>query len=251
MKCATTAALSQDQSANRLSAAAAAGERWVDQYLVPRVAEQMRGRSLDQLRVLQLLPDDLHEATWCRARGAHVSLASFEASAFPAAGFATFKLHPTGHVTAPDGNFDVIVTGHLERLMRQVESVSAMLGDCARVCAVGGGMLAPLATSCPFSLDIDRPLLSLREKPPLANVPALAAAFGEVRFLPVCGHFGWRSGGVAHRALGSLLDAYWASLARPEYRGIYSSKLNPLMMIWAAKSATDAVPNSVARNYPL
>lgn len=216
-------------------AAPTPGAAWVDRYLVPRLAEQMPTRSLTGLRVLQLDPDDADEAQRCAELGASVTLAALDPLAFDTDAFPVFSLDPNHPIFAPDAAFDLILTGHLERLASRWSSPEALLRECARICAPGGGMVTQLSTRCPINLTGDAPLLAFPRRASPVSLRALERAFGAAIILPVRGHFGWRSSGIARRAIGAALDAWWRWCAAPHHPRICTSAANPVLLVWASR----------------
>ncbi len=210
---------------------ATAGARWVDRYLVPRISEHMNGRTLKGVRILQLDPDDTTEATRCAELGASVTLGVCGQSRIDTDSFARVALTPDAPIDASDDAFDLILTGHPRRLSAAWSSTEAFLGECSRVCAPSGGMMVPLATRCPLDLSGD----AVRAAPRL-TVRDLERAFGSVRLLPVRGHFGWSSGGPARRVVGRALDVWWRWCATPAHPRVYTSALNPVMLVWASNA---------------
>ena len=211
------------------------GAAWVDRYLVPRLADQMPTRSLAGLRVLQLEPDDADEAQRCAELGASVTLAALDALPFDTGTFPTLALDPDHPIPAPHAGFDLILTGHLERLAARWSSPEALLRECARICAPSGGMLTHLSTRCPINLSGDAPLLAFPRPAPPISLRMIERAFGAAVLLPVRGHFGWRSGGIARRTIGAALDAWWRWCAAPNHPRICTSPANPLLIVWASR----------------
>lgn len=217
-----------------LSRGVTPGARWVDRYLVPRLAEVMPTRTLDGMRILHLEPDDAAEAHRCCELGAEVTLAALGPTAMASDALPVLTIGADGAIGAPDARFDVVLTGRLGRIAEAVADPAVCIAECARVCRGTGGMLATLSTGSPASMAgsaCDRARAHGR-----ITVGALERSFASVRMLPVQGHFGWTSGGRARRVIGAVLDAYWRNVASPAHPRIYGSPLNPLMIVWASRT---------------
>ena len=216
------------------SPAGTPGARWVDRYLVPRLSDVIPMRTLDGMRILHLEPDDADEADRCTELGAAVTLASLGRTGVLLGALPTITIAGDGAIGAPDAHFDVVLTGRLGRLAAAVTDPARLIAECARVCRGTGGMLATLSTGSPASLA-SRACDRARVRG-WATISLLEQSFASVRLLPVNGHFGWSSGGRARRVIGAALDAYWRTIASPAHPRIYTSPLNPLMIVWASRT---------------
>ncbi|RYD71153.1 MAG: hypothetical protein EOP84_25395 [Verrucomicrobiaceae bacterium] len=206
-------------------AEASAGAAWVERFLRPHL--ECRFPDNRMISCLQIAPDDTTEAEQLRRHG-H-SCIMVESGRELALSFG-------------EEHFDFAFTGRFSLLAPDRESRLTFAKELHHILRKGGSLLLVVGNqSCPVDLTRNGPLLHV---PGACSCISLRAAedlflrqagFTSLRTLNVQGHFGWGSLPALVRPFGQLLDLHWRFLATPARRWLYSSPLNPTLILWLNK----------------
>ena len=201
---------------------AAAGVRWVEDWLLPQLGET---RALD---IAKIEPADTDRA-----------VAGAELGRLARAGHRV-RLHVVARAAdlpADDEAFDVILCGGFgilgERIGRGglVAAMSRALRPGGRLHLHVGNRVAPVDLTGNAPLlhgPRDRRLITLAEAEALF---VGSGAFARVRPASPAGYQGWARLG-ALRPLGRLADALWDRVLTPDRRWLYASPFNPSLVLW-------------------
>jgi hypothetical protein len=220
---------------------ASPGARWVERFLLPKVADRLPQATARPLAFLQLAPDDDSEADHLRALGhtCDLVLAPVPASGtFPSA---EGRRDP-GIDVARGEQYDVIFSGAFGRFAPSARARIALGHLLFGVCRPGGAVLLTMGNRrCPVDLSGNAAPL---HSPWAASLLSLVEA--QQLFVATCGfrsveplsledqHAGSTLGG-AKRAIRKGLFAYLRWVSDPGHQGRYASPLNPMLALWIAK----------------
>jgi SAM-dependent methyltransferase len=183
-------------------AMASAGSRWLERFLLPLLDDLLAGVENGSVRrCLQLQPDNEEEAHHLRAKGWICDLLVEEGTDLPRHdGMPTLLRQNLEELALPDAFYDLIFSGHLGPLLKDSRSRARRIGELARVCKPGGGILAVFGNRlCPLDLTHSAPILHGPGASSLATMTSLrrdfveSGAFSSLR--PLSRAFGWRSHG--------------------------------------------------------
>lgn len=202
-----------------------AGAAWVERFLLPRL--ESRFSSDNGISCLQIAPDDETEAQRLRVSGHSCDISG---------------PRETLTLPFPDSSYDFIFTGRFPVLALDDETRISFAKELYRVLRRGGSLLLVLGNrTCPVDLTRNGPLvhgphaqrtLSFQEA---RDVLVRNAGFTSVAPQSIFRHFGWGSLPASARWLGGALDAYWRLIVTPERLWLYTSPLNPTLILWLNK----------------
>ncbi|MBM3784996.1 MAG: class I SAM-dependent methyltransferase [Acidobacteria bacterium] len=220
-----------------------AGADWVDRYLQPRL-ERTLLESKPRLDCLQLGPDDDEEAGRLRQLGhtCTVMLTSLEP-------YRTWRWHQPPVVgdalcsVFRDASFDLIFTGWIGKLTQSGAALPEVARALCRVLRPGGAMLLSASNRwCPADLVDRRLSVPGAGRPAKLSLVEIERAFEglpvDIERLPIAGHFRWGRLPGPLRGLAPLLNSYLAACGSPGNRFVYSSPMNPLLMLWVSRRRT-------------
>lgn len=207
------------------SATLSAGAAWVERFLRPHL--QRRFRDTRAISCLQIAPDDATEAEQLCRYGHSCEMV---------------ELGEELTLSFPEEIFDFAFTGRFPLLAPDAETRLAFAKELHRVLRKGGSLLLVVGNQwSPVDLTRNGPLL---HAPGSHNCLSLRSAeglflrqagFTSIAALAVQEHFGWGSLPGFVRPFGRLLDLHWRFLATPARRWLYSSPLNPTLILWLNK----------------
>ncbi|MHA3771306.1 class I SAM-dependent methyltransferase [Verrucomicrobiota bacterium sgz303538] len=206
-------------------ASPSAGAAWVTRFLLPHLQRRFPDRQA--ISCLQIAPDDPTEAEQLRRYG-----------------YSCEMVDPGEHRTLsfPESSFDFVFTGRFPVLASDAESRVAFAKELHRVLKKGGSLLLVFGNqSCPIDLTRNGSLLhGLKSRHCLSLHTAEQLLIQEGEFtsiqpLNIDGHFGWGSLPAPLHPFGKFLDFHWRFLATPARRWLYSSALNPTLILWLNK----------------
>lgn len=212
----------REKESNRTMSARAA---WVERFLSPRLQSRFPGgRSLS---CLQIAPDDETEARRLRELGHRCELCDLKTAAT---------------LPYPDSGYDFVFTGRFPILAPDTESRVIFAKELYRILRPGGSLLLVFGNkSCPVDLTKNGPLIhGFRSQMTLSFEEAFGilgqqGAFSSIVPQSIAGHFGWGSIPSWARPFGAILDAYWRFVITPDRRWLYTSLLNPTLILWLNK----------------
>jgi SAM-dependent methyltransferase len=207
---------------NRIDSAASPGAAWVERFLLPQFARRFsKDRSVS---CLQIAPDDDSEARRLCQLGHNCEMTT-----------------PTADLELPfpEASYDFVFTGRFPVLAPELEARITLAKELYRVTRRGGALLLAMGNrSSPLDLTGNGPLLhGTRARHCLSVQEARAilvraAGFESLVPLSVSGHFGWNRLPRLLQPLGQILDVYWRFVATPNRLWLYSSPLNPTLLLW-------------------
>jgi SAM-dependent methyltransferase len=142
----------------------------------------------------------------------------------------------------PDAAYDFAFSGRFPLRAPERSSRIALARELHRVLRAGGSLLLAMGNRlCPVDFTRNGPLLhGLSARSCLSYFEAYdllvrEAAFKNVTPLNVAGHFGWGRLPPVLSPVGKLINAYWRWLVTPSRTWLYTSPLNPTLLLWVNK----------------
>ena len=202
------------------------GAAWIERFLLPRLHSRFPADG-SSISCLQIAPDDETEAQMLRELGYRCELCD------------------PGNVRAlsyPDSSFDFVFTGRFPVLAPNPESKVVLARELHRILRPAGSLLLVFGNRrCPIDLTRNGPLIhgptsrSTLQFSEASEILIEQAGFSSMVPQNVAGHFGWGSIPSLARPFGKILDAYWRVIGTPERRWLYTSLLNPTLILWLNK----------------
>ncbi|MDA0765227.1 MAG: methyltransferase domain-containing protein [Verrucomicrobia bacterium] len=223
---------------------ASEGSRWLERFLLPLLEDLLADVEHEPVRrCLQLQPDNEEEALHLRGKGWICDLLVEEGTDLShLAGTPTVLPQNLEDMTLSDASYDLVFSGQLGPLLKDSRSRARRIGELARVCKPGGGILAVFGNRlCPLDLTHSAPILHGPGASSLATMTSLrrdfveSGAFSSLRPLSVNGHFSSTGAAGPRRVLRAFLEWNWRHFVKPEREWAYASVFNPVLLVWIQK----------------
>lgn len=210
----------------RIDGATSPGAAWVERFLLPQFARRFsKDRSVS---CLQIAPDDDSEAQRLCQLGHPCEMTTPSAEL---------------RLSFPEASYDFVFTGRFPVLASEGEARVTLAKELYRVTRRGGALLLAMGNrASPVDLTGNGPWLHGTRARHCLSLPEArailvrAAGFESLVPLSASGHFGWNRLPQWLQPLGQVLDAYWRFVATPNRLWLYSSPLNPTLVLWLNKN---------------
>jgi hypothetical protein len=224
-------------------AARSTGRRWVEEYLLPRIAQQ-RGKSLMlELVILQVDPDDESEAERLRQEGHTCDVVLTDPGPWRRTTWQKAPVYANAAALPFDaGRYHLVISGKFGRLAKNVDERCSVAREWARVLQPNGAVLLTIGNrASPLDLSGHACLMHTPWCHALVTLLDIErmfigqAGFRAVQRLSLSGHFGWTSCSGALKFIARGLEAYLAWSSYPSRRWIYEGPLNPMLSLWITR----------------